>query len=269
MFYPTLVSVLQPRVAPTRSSFLPTTFRVPADRFRLARRVTFSLPAQRESNQRESAPDIRVRSLRNRTSLAPAPLRGSSRRDVPVPSFLARRPCLAPPCATPALGLLTGEGVLPGRPADSPEPQLAWNGWRLERFEASFLKATGPCLALAGITSPWTAPPSPSGGRAEVSWRGASRMDAARGVKGHGRPLYAGPRSGAGARAVWARSAQTRMSGCPSSCLLLLGQARRSEAPGGAQPLARRDMSASGTALIPRCEAPVYPHQLDLQEIRA
>ena len=33
----------------------------------------------------------------------------------------------------------------------------------------------------------------------EVLRRGTSRMDAARGVKGHGRPLYADPRSGDGA----------------------------------------------------------------------
>ncbi len=42
--------------------------------------------------------------------------------------------------------------------------------------------------------------------------------------------------SPSGAREVWPRSGQTRMLGCPSSCLLLLGQARRSKAPGGAQP---------------------------------
>src|SRR5690606_18312905 len=65
---------------------------------------------ERESDQRESAPDIRVwpaarlPSLRCRSG-------GTSRRGVPAPSFLARRPCLASPCATPPLGLLTGNGV--------------------------------------------------------------------------------------------------------------------------------------------------------------
>ena len=34
--------------------------------------------------------------------------RGSSRRDIHVLSLLARHPCLAPPCATPTLGLLKG-----------------------------------------------------------------------------------------------------------------------------------------------------------------
>ena len=68
--------------------------------------ASLSLVWPREINQREGHPDIRV-SLRE-TALPPVPLRGPSRRDVPVPSFLARRPCLASPCATPALGLLTG-----------------------------------------------------------------------------------------------------------------------------------------------------------------
>ena len=48
----------------------------------------------------------------------------------------------------------------------------------------------------------------------EVLRRGTSRMDAARGVKGHGRPLYAGPRSGTGRRAV--ERSETRMPGCVS-----------------------------------------------------
>ena len=34
----------------------------------------------------------------------------------------------------------------------------------------------------------------------ESLWKGANRMDAARGVKGQGRPLYAGPWSNDGAR---------------------------------------------------------------------
>ncbi len=41
---------------------------------------------------------------------------------------------------------------------------------------------------------------APSEGRVESLCRGASRMDAARGVKGQGRPLYAGPWSNDGAR---------------------------------------------------------------------
>jgi len=45
-----------------------------------------------------------------------------------------------------------------------------------------------------------TTPNAPSEGRVESLWKGASRMDAARGVKGQGRPLYAGPWSNDGAR---------------------------------------------------------------------
>ena len=45
----------------------------------------------------------------------------------------------------------------------------------------------------------------------EVLRRGTSRMDAARGVKGQGRPLYAGPWNNDGAREV-SRS-ETRMPG--------------------------------------------------------
>ena len=75
--------------------------------------ASLSLVSPRESNQKEGHPDIRARRPRFATqnSLPPALLRGPSRRDVPVPSLLARRPCLASPCAAPPLGLLTGAGV--------------------------------------------------------------------------------------------------------------------------------------------------------------
>ncbi|HAW25531.1 MAG TPA: hypothetical protein DCX38_19620, partial [Pseudomonas sp.] len=49
----------------------------------------------RKSNQKEGRPCIRV--LLCKTPLAPVPLRGSSRRDIHVPSLLARHPCLASP----------------------------------------------------------------------------------------------------------------------------------------------------------------------------
>ena len=50
-----------------------------------------------------------------------------------------------------------------------------------------------------------------SAGRMESTRRGASGMDAARGVKGQGWPLYAGPRSGDGMREV--ERSETRMQG--------------------------------------------------------
>jgi hypothetical protein len=61
---------------------------------------------KRESNQRESAPDIPV-SLRS-TPLAPALLRGSARWAILGPTCLVWPPCQTPLYATPALSLLTG-----------------------------------------------------------------------------------------------------------------------------------------------------------------
>ena len=63
-----------------------------------------------------------------------------------------------------------------------------------------------PILRSAGLaflplpTISQTTRKAPSGGRVESLWKGASRMDAARGVKGQGWPLYAGPWSNDGAR---------------------------------------------------------------------
>src|SRR5690606_37133598 len=68
----------------------------------------------RESNQREGHPDIRVwpaarlPSFRCRSG---GRHEGASLPRRPRPSFLVRRPCLASPCATPPLSLLTGNGV--------------------------------------------------------------------------------------------------------------------------------------------------------------
>jgi len=63
----------------------------------------------RKSNQKEGHPCIRV--LLRKTPLPPAPLRGPSRRDIHVPSLLARHPCLASSYAAPTLGLLKGNRV--------------------------------------------------------------------------------------------------------------------------------------------------------------
>ncbi len=71
--------------------------------------ASLRIVARRESSQRESAPDIRGRPLGGQTSFAlVAGLGAFSRRGASAPSLLARRPCLASPCATPPLGLLTG-----------------------------------------------------------------------------------------------------------------------------------------------------------------
>lgn len=63
----------------------------------------------KKSKQKKARPYIRV--LLRKTPLAPALLRGSSRRAIPGPSLLARHPCLASPYATPALSLLKGIGA--------------------------------------------------------------------------------------------------------------------------------------------------------------
>src|SRR3990167_9340399 len=78
-------------------------------RFRLYAESLSLCLRERESNQRESAPGIRV-SLRE-TSLAPALLRGSSRWAIPGPSFLVLHPCQTPLSTAPPLGLLTGPGI--------------------------------------------------------------------------------------------------------------------------------------------------------------
>ena len=56
----------------------------------------------------------------------------------------------------------------------------------------------------------------------ESTWKGIGGRDAGKGVKGLGRPLYAGPCNGDGAREVWRRSRQTRMPGVLSLWLLSL-----------------------------------------------
>jgi hypothetical protein len=67
----------------------------------------------------------------------------------------------------------------------------------------------------------------------QVLRRGTSGMDAARGVKGQGWPLYAGPRSNTGGRGV--ERSETRMQGRILFGYFLLCAARESDAPEGAQ----------------------------------
>jgi hypothetical protein len=136
----------------------------------------------RKSNQKEGHPSIRV--LLRKTSLTPAPLRGPSRRDVHVPSLLARHPCLTSPCATPTLGLLTGI-----------RDRAAW------KFLSEALRLLADEKTIRRHRTPL------SEGRMESLRRGASGMDAARAVKGRGRhrhgwPLRGDPRSSDGMRGV-------------------------------------------------------------------
>src|SRR5690606_2087354 len=207
----------------------------------------------RKSNQKEGHPCIRV--LLRKTSLAPVLLRGSSRRDIHVPLRLSRHPCLEPPCATPALGLLkwikdrvawglVGWKTAKHFPPQSARPSKLARQDRWVSFALPTLRRSHTDDLLHG---PADATESPlSEGRTESAWRGASGMDAARGVKGHGWPLYAGPRNVDGVREV-SRS-ETRMQG-QAFLLTFFGAGRpateKSESPCKAKPVARAEESVA------------------------
>ncbi len=89
---------------------------------------------------------------------------------------------------------------------------------------------TAPLLDIA-LTNEQRQSPL-SGGRAQSLRRGASGMDAARGVKGHGWPLYAGPRSGDGVREV--ERSETRMEG--QDLLVPFGATAKRDSPSRAKP---------------------------------
>jgi hypothetical protein len=89
-----------------------------------------------------------------------------------------------------------------------------------------------------------------------------SRMDAAKGVKGQGRRLSAGPWSGDGAREV--ERSEPRMSWCPSLWLLFLGQVRKSDAPEGAQP--KRKLTATIGLTLSLLLTP-HAHAFDLDQL--
>ncbi len=168
-----------------------------------------------------------------------------SRRAIPGPSLLARHPCLAPPYATPTLSLLKGAWdrgawkcssneskrslrvFLRARPDRRHQDRRVGNAKLTHRnSKANFDTADcgGKCFAVFHPTEPACGQAcfsiartarrrqTPlSEGRMESAWRGASGMDAARGVKGHGWPLYAGPRCVDGMREV--ERSETRMEG--------------------------------------------------------
>ena len=182
-------------------------------------RVTFSLRVQRESNQRESTPRIRPRLRRG--SLAPSTLQGHAPKG---------RPC--PFGALAASMPLDPLRIDSARPPEGPRSAApAYAGIRASRGGIGFLFfRRRRCQATHE---------SPSGGRAQALCRGTRGMDAERGAKGQGCPFAPCPRNGAGAREVWPRSGQTRMLGRAFFCLLFFARAKKSEAPGGAQPEGR------------------------------
>ena len=129
---------------------------LPGYRLRLARRLTFSLFAQRESKQRESAPDIRPQALCTWGSLAQSVLQGPLRRAVHGPSQLSRHPCRSTPYTPIPLTLLTGlldradteDSVATKRPFEKADRRCCAAG-----FEAGCREsASGPWMAL------WRAP---------------------------------------------------------------------------------------------------------------
>jgi len=189
--------------------------------------ASLSLVSPRESNQRERDPCIRVWPLRDQTSLSPALLRGHVTKGRPCP-FVPRsasmpRVPLRNACVRPPEG-------------DSGPSRLK------DRKPASL------CFSMQGLTGDTTLPLA--AGRVEPARRGTSGMDAARGVKGQGWPLYAGPRSVGGRREVRKRSSRTRMKGRAFFCLLFFApggdpHAKKSEAPYKAQPVAPAEESAA------------------------
>ncbi len=213
----------------------------------------------RKSNQKEGHPYIRV--LLRKTSFPPAPLRGSSRRAIPGPSLLARHPCLAPPCATPTLGLLKGTRdrvvwkFLNGDSNKALRPSACSVGWKTAKhfppqlslrwisnfaFENRWVSFALPTLRLAPTSAslhrPSDTTESPlSEGRAQVACKGLSGMDAARAVMGQGWPFAAGPWNVTGAREP--RRSRGRMQG--QAFLLTFFAFEKSESPSRAKPMPR------------------------------
>ncbi len=200
----------------------------------------------RKSNQKEGHPGIRPFAARRVPSLHRYS-RGTLRRAIHGPAQLSRHPCRSTPSTATTFGLLTGTWVRVACefPRDSRGESLC----RLSREEP--LMVPTPCVLPLGSTKQsvdvanYNAPrPLPfaqafrqhqtplSGGRMESAWRGVSGMDSARGVKGHGWPLYAGPRNVDEMREV-SRS-ETRMQG--QAFLLTFFATEKSESPSRAKP---------------------------------
>ena len=214
----------------------------------------------KKSKQKKARPNIRVWSLRNQTSLAPAPLRGSSRRGVPAPSFLARHPCLAPPCATPPLGLLTGsrDRVVCGLASErtvgwvTRSLPIDWQANGQGPGKSLHMFCGGKCCAVFHPTSTSLQPTSLrfasldaravrrrqtplSVGRAQVMRKGLSGMDAAKAAMGQGWPFAAGPWIGTEAREP--RRSRGRMTG--QDFLVPFGATAKRDSPSRAKPMLR------------------------------
>jgi hypothetical protein len=202
-----------------------------------------SLFPNAEKVTKNACPYIRV-SLRS-TSLIPSLLRGSPRKGHPWPfTALAASMPLAPPRsdsirppergvrwrlvgramekqrAVSTQGYLTStsETVVGWKTAKHFPPQFMRRSISNFAFENRWVSSALPTLrslearisASLHVPSDTTEPPL-SGGRAQVTWKGLSGMDAARAALGHGWPIAAGPWNVTGAREP--RRSRGRMQG--------------------------------------------------------
>ena len=132
----------------TASYFLFTRYARPSGQPAAVTALRSVCSRERESNQRESAPGIRV-SLRS-TPLAPVLFRGSSRWAIPGQSFLVWHPCQTPLSTAPTLGLLTGFGG----------PRCLGDLWTTERKAKAERKSGSKSIA---------GKPAPTGS-ADIRW---------------------------------------------------------------------------------------------------
>ncbi len=184
-------------------------------RLRLARRLTFSLPAQRESKQRESAPGIRpcisLRCIPG--SFASSAFQGHAAKGHPWPS--------AAFVASMRLNPFHTDSALPSDGTFSPcMPKYA-------------------ALELQGFGSRTIPVRRPSAGAAQQ----VSRQDAEKVPMGHGWPFGACLRSSAGAREV--EHSETRMSGGVSFAYFSLHKQRKVRRPAGRKLQSRAEKSAA------------------------
>ena len=154
------------------------------------------------------APDIRPRLRRG--SLTPSLLQGPAAKGHPWP--------IASLAASMPLNPLRNDSVRP------PEG----GSWSCLMVAC---KAVAIISEVQEKLSDSSEPESPSGGRVEMSRRGANRRDAARGITGQGWPVYAGPRSGIGRREP--RRRRGRMSGSLSFAYFSLRKQRKVSRPAG------------------------------------
>ena len=174
--------------------------------FSPSRRVTFSLRVQRESNQRESTPGIRVWRLRHQTSLAPSPFQGPAYKGHPSP-FTPLAASL-PPIPFHVDSTRPPDGTLsqPRRPCTHRWfPRSAWEPIQgrsaSRRRGASVAACPRGAWARSRLVATRRRAELDGRGRAEIPVRrpsggvaqGTRDRDVERGTKGQGRPFVTAP----------------------------------------------------------------------------